>query len=218
MDEAIDEHRHDTLAMFEREAWEERYRARPALWSGQPNAQLVAEAAALTPGRALDVGCGEGGDAIWLAERGWQVLGIDISSVALERAAAHTPARVASRIVWTQADLREQSPEESGYDLVTSHFVHMPRDPMWALYRAAAAAVAPGGTLLIVGHHPDDLLTTAGRSHFPDAMFTPADLLAALALAPSAWHIHAAEQRPRPAVDPEGRDITVYDTVVVARR
>ena len=102
---------------FEQDAWEERYRARPALWSGRPNPQLVAEAAALAPGRALDVGSGEGADAIWLAERGWRVTGTDISTVALARAAEHARAagaEPAERITWLHADMRTTPPPESG--------------------------------------------------------------------------------------------------------
>ncbi|MEK8105682.1 class I SAM-dependent methyltransferase [Micromonospora sp. M12] len=87
---------------FEEPAWEERYQSRPSVWSGQPNPQLVAEATDLTRGRALDVGSGEGADAVWLAERGWQVTAVDISSTALNRAAAHADTvGVANRIEFT---------------------------------------------------------------------------------------------------------------------
>nr|WP_205315760.1 class I SAM-dependent methyltransferase [Nonomuraea lactucae] len=205
--------------MFERDAWEERYRGRPALWSGRPNPQLVAEAAELAPGRALDVGSGEGADAIWLAERGWRVTAVDISSTALERAAvqaAAAGAEVSGRITWTQADLRDQPPAEGAYDLVSSQFMHLPIDARRELFERLAAAVAPGGTLLIVGHHPSDLRTTAHRMHFPDLMYTAEEVAASLD--PAEWRVPVAEARPRAAVDPDGRAITIHDAVLVAHR
>ena len=205
--------------MFDQAAWEERYRANPQVWSGRPNPQLVAEAAQLTPGRALDVGSGEGADAIWLAERGWTVTAVDISTTALARAAAHAAEAVpqlAGRIEWTHADLRDHAPAEGAYDLVSSQFMHLPGDARRDLFTRLATAVAPGGTLLIVGHHPSDLRTTAHRMHFPDMMFTSEQV--ATSLDPTAWKVLAAETRPRATADPDGHDITIHDTVLVARR
>ncbi|MGK5740652.1 FAD-dependent oxidoreductase [Micromonospora sp. URMC 103] len=215
--EAVHARRHQVATMFTEEAWEERYSARPSVWSGRPNPQLVAEAAALTPGRALDVGSGEGADAVWLAQRGWQVSGVDISRTALKRAAGHAEAAgVAARIDWVHADLREQPPAEAAYDLVSAQFMHLPADERRELFARLAAAVAPGGTLLIVGHHPRDLRTAAHRMHMPEMMYTADDVAAQLD--PARWEIVAAQERPRPAVDPEGRDMTVHDAVLVARR
>ncbi|MGI5148726.1 methyltransferase domain-containing protein [Plantactinospora sp. CA-294935] len=217
--DAVESYRHQVRTMFEQEGWEERYRARPAIWSGRPNPQLVAEAAGLAPGRALDVGSGEGADAIWLAERGWQVTGVDISTTALGRAAAHAEAagaEVAGRIEWRHADLREQPPAEGRYDLVSAQFMHLPGETRREVFDRLAAAVAPGGTLLIVGHHPSDLRTSAHRMHFPDMMYTAEEV--ASGLDPAAWTVLAAETRTRPAVDPEGREITISDAVLVARR
>jgi thioredoxin reductase/SAM-dependent methyltransferase len=216
---AVDAYRHQVRTIFEQDAWEERYRAKPTIWSGHPNPQLVAEATGLPPGRALDVGCGEGADAIWLAQRGWQVTAVDFSPTALERAAAHAAAagpQIAARIDWTHADLRQQPPAEGAYDLVSSQFMHLPGRARQDLFARLAAAVAAGGTLLIVGHHPSDLQTTARRLHFPDLMFTGEQV--ASSLDPTVWETLAAQARPRAAVDPEGRDITVHDAVLVARR
>jgi ubiquinone/menaquinone biosynthesis C-methylase UbiE len=93
----------EAAAMFEPPSWEERYSGAETIWSGNPNAQLVAEVSGLTPGTALDVGCGEGGDAIWLARRGWRVTGADFSANGLARAARHAAAAgVADRIDWWQ--------------------------------------------------------------------------------------------------------------------
>jgi thioredoxin reductase/SAM-dependent methyltransferase len=216
---AVDAYRHRARTMFEEDAWEERYRTKPAVWSGRPNPQLVAEATGLIPGRALDVGCGEGADAVWLAERGWRVTAVDIAPTALQRAAAHAAtagAQIAARIEWTHADLRHQAPAAGAYDLVSAQFMHLPGDARRDLFARLAAAVVPGGTLLIVGHHPSDLQTTAHRMHFPDMMFTGEQV--ASSLDPSGWQVLAAEARPRVAVDPDGRDITVHDAVLVARR
>jgi thioredoxin reductase/2-polyprenyl-3-methyl-5-hydroxy-6-metoxy-1,4-benzoquinol methylase len=217
--DAVDTYRNRVRTMFDEAAWEERYRSRPAVWSGHPNPQLVAEAAELPAGRALDVGSGEGADAIWLAQRGWRVTAVDISSTALERAAtaaAATGAQVAGRIDWTHADLREQAPAESAYDLVSSQFMHLPGEARRVLFARLAGAVAPGGTLLIVGHHPSDLRTMAHRMHFPEMMFTGEEV--ASSLDPTTWQVLAAEARPRTVTDPEGRDVTIHDAVLVARR
>jgi thioredoxin reductase/SAM-dependent methyltransferase len=216
---AVNAYRHQAHAMFEQDASEERYRAKPAIWSGRPNPQLVAETAELAPGQALDVGCGEGADAIWLAQRGWTVTAVDISTTALERAAAHAavagPA-IAARIDWTHADLRQQPPAEDRFDLVSAQFMQLPGDVRRDLFGRLAAAVAPGGILLIVGHHPSDLHTTAHRMRFPDMMYTAAEVAADLD--PTGWEVLAAETRPRSTVDPDGRDVTINDAVLVARR
>jgi thioredoxin reductase/SAM-dependent methyltransferase len=211
---AVDAYRDRVLQTFEPHAWEERYRARPAVWSGRPNAQLVAEAGDLAPGRALDAGCGEGADAIWLAERGWAVTAVDVSTVALERAAIRA-GEAGVRVDWVHADLRREPPAEGRYDLVSAQFMHLPPDQWRDLFARLAAAVAPGGTLLVVGHHPSDLRTSAHRMHFPDMMFTADRLVAALD--PDRWRIVAAQTRPRIVADPEGRDVTIRDAVLVAR-
>ncbi|WP_305728683.1 methyltransferase domain-containing protein [Nonomuraea pusilla] len=217
--DAVEAYREQVRTMFEQEGWEERYRARPALWSGRPNPQLVAEASGLAPGRALDVGCGEGADAIWLAGRGWQVTAVDISVTALERAAAHAAAedaQAAARITWTHADLREQPPAEGAYDLVSAQFMHLPGPARRELFARLADAVAPGGTLLIVGHHPSDLRANAHRMRFPDMMYTAEEVAAALD--PAEWEVRTAETRARAAKNPDGEEVTLHDAVLVARR
>jgi len=215
--DAVEDYRHRVSTMFDEAGWEERYRAKPAVWSGRPNPQLVAEAAGLTPGRALDVGCGEGADALWLAERGWRVTAADISTTALDRAAAHAAAaQLADRVDWTHNDLRQQPPAEGAYDLVSAQYMHLPSEARRNLFARLAAAVAPGGTLLIVGHHPSDLRTSAHRMHFPDMMFTGEEVAASLD--PGTWDVLAAEARPRTVADPEGHEIVIHDAVLVARR
>jgi SAM-dependent methyltransferase len=218
------DHDHDhghapDMPVMDEAFWDERYDSSPALWSGQPNPQLVAEAADLVPGAALDVGCGEGADAIWLAERGWRVTAVDWSAVALQRGADHAQqagAEVAQRISWLHADLIDWVPAQAAYDLVSAQFMHLGPDQRDALYRRLAAAVAPGGTLLVVGHHPSDLQTTARRPPFPQLLFTAADI--ASLLNPGEWATVVEEARPRRAPDSDGQPITVHDAVLRAQR
>jgi SAM-dependent methyltransferase len=202
--------------VFGQAAWETRYRSHAsAIWSGEPNPVLVAETADLNPGRALDAGCGEGADALWLAGRGWQVQGVDISTVALARAAAEA-ARRGLDVSWVHADLLKDPPAQNAFDLVTAHFMHLPTAERESLYSRLAAAVAPGGTLLLVGHHASDLHTTMGRPALHDMFFT-ADQLAAN-LESERWDILVAEARPRRVTDPQGQQITIHDSVLRARK
>ena len=215
------DHREDDLrdAALDEAFWDERYRSRSALWSGNPNPQLVTETADLASGTALDAGCGEGADAIWLAERGWRVSAVDVSIVALERGAARARevgAGVAQRIDWLHEDLTTWVPATASYSLVSAQFfLHMPREPRETVIHALAAAVAPGGSLLIVGHHPSDLQTIP-RPLPPEWFFT-ADDVAAL-LDPREWDIVVSAARARGAADPEGRPVTIHDAVLRASR
>ncbi|MFD6062548.1 class I SAM-dependent methyltransferase [Rhodococcus wratislaviensis] len=209
----------DTTDSFSQEFWDERYRSTTAVWSGDPNPHLVEEVADVTPGSALDVGSGEGADAIWLASRGWNVTGVDVSAVAVERAAeraAEAGAGIADRTTWQQADILSWEPPARRFDLVSAHFMHLPGPAREALHRRLAGAVRPGGRLLVVGHHPSDLETSAGRPNVPDMLFTP-DQVAAV-LDGGEWEILVAATPSREARDPEGRPVTVHDTVLHAVR
>ncbi|MDQ1702185.1 MAG: hypothetical protein QOF57_1437 [Frankiaceae bacterium] len=194
-------------------AWEERYRSRPQNWSGNVNAVLLAEAAGLRAGTALDAGAGEGADACWLAERGWRVTGLDISTTALERAAALAEGRGLD-ITWRHVDL-SVDPAPATYDLVTAHYLHMPAEPRRRVFAHLAAAVAPGGTLLIVGHDLSDEGTTMPRPALAEMGWTAHEVAASLG---EGWTIEVAEARPRTATDPEGREVTIRDAVLRARR
>ena len=210
-------HQHDeqhAIEMFEPPAWEERYSGEEQIWSGRPNAQLEAEVVALEPGTALDVGCGEGGDVIWLAQQGWRVTGADFSANGLARAARHAEeAGVADRTDWWQVDARTFDPGGRSYDLVSTHFLQPPDGGMPAVTRRLAGAVAPGGHLLVVGHAPSAVFTQLAESH-RNAMFVAQDLLPGL---PEDFEVLVVEQRPRTAVR-DGENIDIHDSTLLARR
>jgi SAM-dependent methyltransferase len=213
------DHDVDPAQFYTREYWDERYGGEQ-VWSGNPNPLLVRYAADLAPGTALDVGCGEGADAMWLASRGWTVVGADVSAVGLERAAQaaeRAGAQVAERITWQQADVLdgEWAPPERHFDLVSAQFMHLPVAMREALHRRLAAAVRPGGTLLVVGHDPSDLDAGVKRPHLPE-MFAGAEEMAAV-LNPAQWDVETASPE-RQATDPDGAVLTIRDAVVRAVR
>jgi SAM-dependent methyltransferase len=199
------------------EFWDDRYRSKPALWSGNANAVVMTETADLPPGQALDVGCGEGGDALWLAGRGWQVLGIDVSQVALERALGHADVagpEISGRTAWEWRDLLSWTPPAASFDLVSVPFLHLPSALRVPVYAGLAAAVAAGGTFLVVAHHPSDL-GVVPRPPEPDLFFTEEDLAAEL---DDGWEVVTCESRSRAGIHPDGYDVTLHDTVLRAVR
>ena len=201
--------------MFEPDAWDERYSGPETVWSGRPNPQLVAEAAGLTPGTALDVGCGEGGDVIWLAQQGWTVTGADFSAQGLARAARHAEdAGVADSCAWWQVDARTFAADGRLFDLVTTHFLHPPESGMVAVTRRLAEAVAPGGHLLVVGHAPSETFTQLMTDSHRRAMWLAEDLLPAL---PGHFEVLVVEQRPR-RVTRDGSTVEIDDSTLLARR
>jgi 2-polyprenyl-3-methyl-5-hydroxy-6-metoxy-1,4-benzoquinol methylase len=200
--------------MFEAPSWDDRYSGEEKVWSGNPNAQLVVEVERLNAGTALDVGCGEGGDVIWLARQGWRVTGADFSANGLGRAARHAEqAGVADQTDWWQVDARAFAAGRRSYDLVTTHFLHPPDGGMVKVTSRLAQAVAPGGHLLVVGHAPSEAFThlTAGHRR---AMFLAADLLPGV---PDDFEALVVEQRPRTATR-NGTTIHVHDSTLLARR
>ncbi len=202
---------------FTQEFWDDRYGSAPQLWSGQPNAQFAAQVADLSPGEALEAGCGEGADAIWLAQRGWTVTGVDVSAVALERAAAasgQAGGDVARRITWQREDLLTWVPEPERYDLVSAQFMHFPPAELAAFHQGLAAAVRPGGTLLLIAHHPDDV--HAQRKGRADLFWYAEDIAASLEA--GRWEVRVAEGAGRLAEDLDGQQLMVRDTVLRAAR
>jgi SAM-dependent methyltransferase len=191
--------------------WEEMYAGRDQVFSGAPNGVLVTEVTGMPAGRALDVGCGEGGDAIWLAEQGWQVTAIDVSPTALRRAAAadHT-----GRVDWACADLTRTSPRAGAFDLVNAQYFHPARQLGEAPVRGLLDAVAPGGTLLVVGHDMADLTPHDTHGLEPGDYYQPTDVAAFL---DEGWKILVNEIRPRTVAPPPGTHHT-HDIVLRARR
>ncbi|MFM9588134.1 class I SAM-dependent methyltransferase [Streptomyces scabiei] len=197
-----------------RAEWDSRYADRTQLWSGQPNGALVAETAGLTPGRVLDVGCGEGADAVWLARGGWDVTALEVSGVALERAAGH--ARDAGLAVrWVHAELAGAALPPGSFDLVSAQYPALLRTPDAAAERALLAAVAPGGVLLLV-HHAGMETRQADESGFDPADYVWPSMVAELL--DEDWEIEVDEQRPRVAPDGGAGAHHTDDLVLRARR
>ncbi|MCU1548368.1 MAG: SAM-dependent methyltransferase [Arthrobacter sp.] len=207
----------DPVPLGAAELWDEMYRSRPKVWSGRPNPQLVAEAAGLAPARALDLGCGEGADALWLAQQGWTVTAVDVSAVALERAKAHAQETAhGANVEWVRQDLAAWMPEQL-FDLVTAQFLHSTVMPWQQSLRLAAAAVRTGGTLLVVGHHPDGL-PPWGRHNSPDKYFTAEAAAQELGLEAPGWRLDVVDTRVRNATGPAGETAILTDAVLRATR
>ena len=207
------QHANQVEDRYDEEFWEDRYRSQSAIWSGNANLVLVAEAGDLTKGTALDVGCGEGGDAIWLAEQGWTVTAVDFSTVALDRGAARAKELgIEDRIRWVHADLTQWQPAES-YDLVSSHYLHLLGTEQEELLSRLVGAVAPGGTLLYVAHSFDSDFV-AEHPHLANRAL-PIERITDM-LDTEQWEIFFAGERRRADAGehPAGR---VSDSVVRAR-
>jgi SAM-dependent methyltransferase len=196
------------------EFWEAFYSERDQVWSGKPNPLLVREAERLTPGSALDIGCAEGGDAVWLAQRGWRVLGVDVSQVALDRALKHAYDEGVEFAV-ERHDLKETFPEGL-YDLVSAQFLHSPVEEDGernSILRRAADAVAPGGYLIIGGHAGAPSWSEHQDYYFP----TTKDVLDHLKLADN-WIVITDEVVERPLVGPDGQQESRKDNVLTVKR
>ncbi len=198
--------------------WDHRY-AGERLWSGNPNGTLVHEVGDLPVGRALDVGAGEGGDAFWLADRGWDVTANDVSPVVLAQIAAHAEQR-GLRIACRQADANavDAFPTAS-FDLVSAQYPAIPRTPDARGVHNMIDAVAPGGTLLVVGHdlepEPDVPDVRHGGRGFDAEAYLRVDEFVAALDEPS-WIVEVHETRPRPPGAASGHHVN--DVVLRARR
>jgi SAM-dependent methyltransferase len=225
-------HEPDEEQVFTQDYWDEKYAASERIWSGRPNQRLVEHVAELPPGVALDAGCGEGADVVWLAQRGWQVTGADISTVALERARRHAgDAGVADRTSFLHVDLVAGDRLPGGADLVTAMYIHVPDPDFDRVYDAIAEAVRPGGTLLVAGHHPAERDTDLRNPRLSHLLFPPERVTAVLG---PEWRIDVAEARAREVPghshghddahdrghghDDHSHGDTATDTVVVAVR
>ncbi|MGO4615538.1 class I SAM-dependent methyltransferase [Nocardia sp. 2YAB30] len=201
------------------EYWEAFYQEREQVWSGRPNFLLVREIDSVAAGSALDLGCAEGADAIWLAERGWRVTATDVSETALARARAQAAGQGLTDVIdWQQHDLAATFPS-GRFDLVSAHYLHSPpaqADERTRILRRAAEAVAPGGLLLIVGHAewPTWVVEPPTDVHFP----TTAEVRERLDLAPDEWTVELEEVVDREHRGPEGQPGTRKDNILRIRR
>lgn len=193
--------------------FDELYSGAEPVWSGEPNGTLVQEVSGVTPGRALDVGCGEGADAVWLAQRGWQVTALDPAKGALDRA-ERAAAGAGVEVRWLHAGLLDAPLSGETFDLVSAQYPALPRTPGGDAVRALLALVALGGTLLVVHHADVDLERALEHGCDPRAYVSPADVLAAL---DDGWEVLVDERRERHVSGGAGVHHT-HDTVVRARR
>lgn len=216
----MSQHRHDpdpSVAVRPAAHWEARYAGEERVWSGRVNPVLAEVAAALNPGRALDLGCGEGADVVWLARRGWVVVGVDIAPTALRRARAAAAAAGLSEsgarfVEWDLATYRP----DGDFDLVTASYLHSRVDlPRTAILTRAAGWVAPGGRLLITSHARPPW-GTDDSDGVDEAFPGPQDELAHLGLG-DGWRIELAERRPHEHHH-GGAVVAVDDIVILARR
>lgn len=204
---------HDTHHSGTPADWDERYSASNRIWSGAPNGALTTETAQETPGRALDVGCGEGADAVWLALHGWQVTGLDVSAVALSRA-REAAKEAGVEIEWIHAGLVEADLQAGTFDLVSAHYPALPKTPGQNTERTLLGLVAPGGSLLVVYHADMDAQHAKDLGIDPEDYIWLNDVVAAL---DDNWHVEVNERRPRHI--PAGGDTRhTEDLVLRARR
>jgi SAM-dependent methyltransferase len=197
--------------------WDDVHASRPATTGPRPNVRLTEIVTGLPPGDALDLGCGNGGDALWLAGQGWHVTAVDISTVAVERLTALAASGdLADRVTAVRCDLGESFPA-GGFDLICAHYLHTPFDLDRAtVLRSAAHALRTGGRLLVVDHG-----STAPWSwnQDPDVRFpSPQEVAEDIGLDWTKWTIERAEAPRRIATGPNGHTAEVIDHVLLIRR
>jgi SAM-dependent methyltransferase len=196
---------------MDREDWDRRYLEKELVWSAEPNRFLVEEVAELTPGRALDLGAGEGRNALWLAGRGWRVMAVDFSEVALDKARRIAVGR-GVEVEFVHADLTEYQPERAAFDLVLVLYLHLPWHQMTTVLGRARAALASGGTFLLVGHDRSNLEHGHGGPQRLEVLYT-ADEVAGLF---GGLAIEEAGTRRRPVETDQGV-VQAIDCLVRAR-
>ncbi len=206
----------DPSGFYSQATWDARYSESTRVWSGEPNRRLVEQIEGRPAGRALDIGCGEGADAVWLARQGWSVTALDVSEVALERTRQHAEeAGLGEQVETVHVDLMAEESIPGTHDLVSAFFMHVPEDVFVGFHQRLGEAVAPGGLLLVVGHHPDDLHSGVRRPHGPAMLFTPEQVVAALD--PAEWMVVVADAQAREQQGPDG-PVAVRDSVALLQR
>jgi len=196
------------------EDWNKRYEGAELVWTIRPNRFLVAEVEGMKPGRALDLACGEGRHAIWLAGLFWQVRAVDFSDVAIAKG-RQLAERHAVQVDFEVADLNEYVPEPESVDLAIVFYLQLPAAERGPIFRKAAAAVAPGGMFLLVAHDSSNLEHGHGGPQSPTVLYTAKDVVADLD--GSGLEIERAEAVERPVETPEGERVAI-DALVRAQR
>jgi SAM-dependent methyltransferase len=200
-------------------AWNQRYADSELVWSATPNIWVEQLTQDLPPGKALDIAAGEGRNALWLAARGWQVTAMDFSAVALQRARSLAEKQLgpdSGRLVTLEADVETWVPQARSYDLVLVVYLHLPRQQRSAIMSAAAEAVAPGGTLLIVGHDLENLTSGHGGPQDPLVLYRPSDIVADIEAAQLV--VVRGETVVRSLTNDQGHPAEALDALVLARR
>lgn len=202
-----------TLAGMDATMWNDRYSAADLVWSAGPNQFVESICRDLPVGRSIDLAAGEGRNALWLAERGWDSTAIDYSDVAIDKArriAEHRGISITAEV----HDLTEYEPAPGGYDLVVVAYLQLPAEQLDPILARAAAAVAPGGTFLLVNHDRSNLDGGYGGPQHPDVLTTPEQVRSALG---EHLDVERAEVAERHVTTDDGPR-TALDTLVVARR
>ncbi len=197
---------------MDRHEWDQRYATDELIWRADPNRVLVEEVSGVDPGRALDLACGEGRNAIWLAERGWVVTGVDFSAVGLAKA-ERLAANRGVRVTWIEEDVVAWAPARESFDLVAVLYLQLPPVDRRRALEGAAGALAPGGTIIVVGHDSTNLTEGYGGPKDPAVLYGPEDLVSDL----GGLEIERAERVRRP-VETESGVVDAIDALVRARR
>jgi len=199
--------------------WDKKYKDSELLWSADANIWVKDLTQDLPAGTALDIAAGEGRNALWLVARGWEVTAVDFSVVALQRARALADehlGRDADRLTTLEADVETWVPKARSYDLVLVAYLHLPEQLRRSVMRAAAEAVASGGTLLVVGHDLENLGSGHGGPQNPEVLYRPSDIVADIE--PAGLIVDRSETAARSVTDGQGQPAEALDALVVARR
>lgn len=215
MTEAVHDHREPATPEETERHWEQHYGARERIWSGNPNPVFARIVAPISSGRALDLGCGEGADATWLAARGWTVTAVDVSATALERARA-LAVEQGVEVNFERHDLTRTFPT-GPFDLISAQFLQSPLEfPRHLVLRAAANALAPGGLLLVVDHGA--LPPWSAHKHEGVYLPTPQEVYNGIDLDPAGWQVELMDTPEREATGPDGQHGHLIDNVLLIRR
>ena len=199
---------------MDRHQWDERYGGEELVWTSTPNQFLVPEVVGLPPGRAADLACGEGRNAVWLAEQGWKVTGVDFSPVGLAKAQRFA-AQWDVEVTWVESAVQEWNPPPEGFDLVAVLYLQLPQPERSIALEVAASAVALGGTLLVVAHDQDNLARGFGGPPSADVLYRVADVTDVAVAA--GLTVERADQVVR-VVDSDTGPRDAIDTLVKAKR